>query len=238
MTLAIAHTDPAALIARCDSTGVRTARGEPEYENGAVLPAGPWQPITAALAAELRPAERSAASTLVELVKLPDGPPPATLATLADQLGDPDAVHLGQATSPAKASTTTPNYRDGRRIGLHIDNWDRLRCQAKHTGRRRLCFNLGPGIRYLLLGGLDIRAVCRSLHADPEDRYPHTDDLRAYAALGLPLRVFRLRIDPGEGYIAPTELLPHDGSTEEQPRPSTAAFWLGHWPRGVLASLI
>ncbi|MEU4116871.1 hypothetical protein AB0F71_20545 [Kitasatospora sp. NPDC028055] len=237
MTLAIAHTDPAALIARCDSTGVRTARDEPEYENGAVLPVGPWRPLTVQLAAELRPTEQSD-STLVELVKLPDGPPPATLATLADQLGDPDAVHLGQATSPARALTTTPNYQDGRRIGLHIDNWDRLRCQAKHTGRRRLCFNLGPGTRYLLLGDLDIRAVCRGLHSDTEIHYPHTDELRAYTALGLPLRVFRLRLDPGEGYIAPTELLPHDGSTEDQPQPSTAAFWLGHWPPGVLASLI
>ncbi|MFD4659245.1 hypothetical protein ACFWP2_26845 [Kitasatospora sp. NPDC058444] len=44
--------------------------------------------------------------------------------------------------------------------------------------------------------------------------------------------------DPGEGYIAPTELLPHDSSTEDQPQPSTVAFRLGHWPRGVLASLI
>ncbi|MFB7907823.1 hypothetical protein ACFC1T_15435 [Kitasatospora sp. NPDC056076] len=237
MTLAIAHTDPAALIARCDSAGARTARGKPEYKNGAVLPVGPWQPLTAALAAELRPTEQSD-STLVELVKLPDGPPPATLATLANRLGDPDAVHLGQATSPAKALTTTPNHQDGRRIGLHIDNWDRLHYQAKNTGRRRLCFNLGPGTRYLLLGSLDIRAVCRALHTDPEDRFPHTDDLRAYTALGLPLRVFRLRLDPGEGYIAPTELLPHDGSTEGQPQPSTATFWLGHWPRGVLASLI
>lgn len=238
MSLAIAHIDPAALIARCDTTGVHIARGEPEYENGAVIPTGPWQPLTATLAAELRPTERSTDSTLVELVTLPGGPPPTTLAALVDRLGDPGAVHLGQATSPAEALTTTPNYQDDRRIGLHIDNWDRLRYQAKQTGRRRLCFNLGPGTRYLLLGDLDIRAICRHLHTDPEDRYPHTADLRAYTALGLPLRVFRLRLDPGEGYIAPTELLPHDGSTEGQPEPSTAAFWLGHWPRGVLASLI
>ncbi|KOV35651.1 hypothetical protein AB0420_35980 [Streptomyces caelestis] len=106
----------------------------------------------------------------------------------------------------------------------------------KHLGRRRLCFNLGTGTRYLLFGNLDIRAICRTVHPDPAGRYPHTDDLRAYVARGLPLTV--LRLNPDEGYIAPTKLLPHDGSTEDQPVPSTAAFWLDHWSRGVLASII
>ncbi|MGA5819558.1 hypothetical protein ACPC54_17085 [Kitasatospora sp. NPDC094028] len=238
MNLAIAHTDPAALIERCETTGVRTATIEPEYEPGAVLPAGPWQPLTAELAVRLKPTVHTPDSTLVELVKLPDGPAPASLAALADSLGEPDAVHLGQAASPAKVLTTTPNYQDGRRIGLHVDNWDNLDYQAKHTGRRRLCFNLGPGARYVLLADLDIRAICRALYRDPERRYPHTDDLRAYVAGRQSLRCFRIRLDPGEGYLAPTELLPHDGSTEDQPEPSTAAFWLGHWPRGVLPTAV
>lgn len=238
MNLTIAHTDPAALVSRCETTTVRIVGGEPGYEAGAVLPAGRWQPLTAELALRLEPTAQTADSTLVELVKLPDGPPPVSLATLADPLGDPDAVHLGQAASPAKAVTTTPNYQDGRRIGLHVDNWDKLNFGAKHTGRRRLCFNLGPGTRYLLLGDIDIRAICRTLYADPTGRYPHTDDLRAYVACSQPLMCLRLRLDPGDGYIAPTELLPHDGSTEDQPEPSTAVFWLGHWPRGILPSLV
>ncbi|MFD7644369.1 hypothetical protein ACFV4P_27420 [Kitasatospora sp. NPDC059795] len=91
---------------------------------------------------------------------------------------------------------------------------------------------------WLLLAELDIRAICRTLYADPAGRYPHTDDLRAYVAGRQPLRVFRIRLAPGEGYIAPTELLPHDGSTDDQPEPSTAVFWLGHWPRGSLTALV
>lgn len=238
MNLTIAHTDPAALIARCETTGVRTAGCEPEYEPGAILPAGPWQPLPTELAAHLKPSADTADSTLVELVRLPDGAAPISLAALTDPLGDPAAVHLGRATGPAEAVTTTPNYQDGRRIGLHVDNWDRLSYQMKHTGRRRLCFNLGPGTRYLLLSDLDIRTICRALYQEPANRYPHTDDLRAYVADRQPLRVLRIRLDPGDGYIAPTELLPHDGSTEGQSQPSTAAFWLGHWPRGVLTSLV
>ncbi|MFF4345521.1 hypothetical protein ACFY00_37130 [Kitasatospora sp. NPDC001540] len=237
MNLAIAHHNPAALAERCDVAGVRTACGETDYEDGAVLPDGPWQPLTADLAQRLRPTTLTRDTTLVELVRLPDGPAPASLDSLADPLGDPDAVHLGRAASPAKALTTTPNYRDGRRIGLHVDNWDKLAYHAKHLGRRRLCINLGPGTRYILLGDIDIQAICRTVHPDPENRYPHTDDLRAYIAAGHRLNVYRIRLEPGEGYIAPTELLPHDGSTEDQPEPSTAAFWLGHWPRGVLPTV-
>ncbi|MFJ9440818.1 hypothetical protein ACIRRH_02975 [Kitasatospora sp. NPDC101235] len=52
------------------------------------------------------------------------------------------------------------------------------------------------------------------------------------------LRCLRLRLAPGEGYLAPTELLPHDGSTMDIPEPSTAAFWLDHWPIGAFPSLI
>lgn len=74
--------------------------------------------------------------------------------------------------------------------------------------------------------------------SDYTNRYPHTDDLRAYVAVGKLLRCLRIRLDPGDGYLAPTEYLPHDGSTEDEPTPSSAAFWLGRWARGTLPSLI
>ncbi|WP_175409717.1 hypothetical protein [Streptomyces sp. TRM64462] len=134
--------------------------------------------------------------------------------------------------------TTTGNYRDGRRIGLHLDNWDKLPYTAKHTGRRRLCLNLGPGSRFIILTTANAQEICRTVHPDYAHRYPHTDDLRAYVSAGRPLRCVRIRIDPGEGYIAPTELIPHDGSTEDQPTPSSAAFWLGRWTRNTLPNLI
>ncbi|MGP9018644.1 hypothetical protein ACT1U9_09545 [Streptomyces sp. BR1] len=237
MTLAIAAIDPAALRKRCEVTTLRTMRGDSPYEEGAVVPAGPWTAISDETARDLTAAAAQARdSTLVELVQVPQ--PTGPLAALAEPLGDPAALHLGQARAPADALTTTGNHEYGRRIGLHVDNWDRLSYAAKHTGRRRLCLNLGPGTRYLLLADLDIRAICRAVHQDFEHRYPHTDDLRQYVIEGHLVLCFRLRLEPGEGYIAPTELIPHDGSTEAQSESSTAAFWLGHWPRGTLPSLV
>ncbi|MEU4352486.1 hypothetical protein [Streptomyces sp. NPDC023838] len=238
MTLSIAAADLSALQGRCETTTLRTMRGGPTYETGAVVPAGPWAGITDDTARDLTDCAHVKDSALVELVKPPDLTD--VLGTLADCLGDPDAVHLGQAGAPADTFTTTANHENGgRRIGLHVDNWDKLPYPTKHTGRRRLCLNLGPGTRYLLLGDLDIRTICEAVH--PNDfglRYPHTDDLRHYVEDGHLVHCFRLRLDPGEGYIAPTELFPHDGSTQDQQSPSTAAFWLGDWPRGVLPSLV
>ncbi|MFD7638388.1 hypothetical protein, partial [Streptomyces sp. NPDC059873] len=93
-----------------------------------------------------------------------------------------------------------------------------------------LCLNLGPGPRYLLIGDRDIQQICRTLHADLDRHHPHTEDIRRYVAAGHPLRCLRIRLDPGDGYIAPTEFLAHDGSTAGIDQPSVAAFWLGQRP--------
>ncbi|MFE6052657.1 hypothetical protein ACFQ6N_18030 [Kitasatospora sp. NPDC056446] len=212
---------------RCEATTVRVTSGESGYEDGAVVPAGPWHPPPDDM---VRRAASPAAvdTTLVELVD--------AAAIEARLLTAPHVTRLGRAESPARALTTTHNYRDGRRIGLHLDNWDKLSYHDKALGRRRLCVNLGPGTRYLLVCDADIQQICRAIRPDHVTCYPHTDDLRAYAAAGLPMTCLRIRLAPGDGYLAPTEFLPHDGSTEGYASPSTAAFWLGHWPHGTFRS--
>ncbi|MEU2950910.1 hypothetical protein ACIOUE_07165 [Streptomyces xanthochromogenes] len=234
MPLRLVVHDPAALRARCSTGRVRTSRTEPGYEPGAVLTPTRWQPLSARAAERLRADDADADSTLVEIVRPPAG---AELDTLADPLGDPESVYLGQVSARPGLATTTDNHEVGLRIGLHLDNWDKLSYARKHTGRRRLCLNLGPGPRYVVLGAVDAQLICRALHTDYARRYPHTDDLRAYAARW-DMSCIRIRLAPGEGYIAPTEYLPHDGSTDGVAVPSTAAFWLGDWSRGVLPSLI
>ncbi|MFH8476590.1 hypothetical protein [Streptomyces sp. NPDC018000] len=177
-------------------------------------------------------------STLVEVVRAAyqEG---RELEDLTRPLGDPDTVYLGQALAKPDMTTTTDNYEDGRLIGLHLDNWDRLPYADKHTGRRRICLNLGPGTRFIILGTIDAQTVCRTIHPDDHPlQYPHTQDYRDYVASCCPIRVIRIRLAPGEGYVAQTEYLLYDGSTEAQDQPSAAAFWPGHWPRGIPPTLI
>ncbi|MEU3914037.1 hypothetical protein [Streptomyces sp. NPDC029721] len=239
MPLHIAYGDPAALRARCEISTARSARPEEDgYETGSVVPAGQWRAMAESDVRAVTAPRRPLDSTLVEIVRPPfrDGLP---LEDLTRPMGDPEAVYLGQALAKADMTTTTDNRADGRLLGLHLDNWDKLPYAEKHTARRRLCLNLGPGTRYIILGAVDAQTACRAVHPDDHPRrYPHTDDYRAYVAGGRRLQLARIRIEPGEGYLAPTEYLLHDGSTERQERPSAAAFWLGRWPRGILPSLI
>ncbi|MEU1422980.1 hypothetical protein [Kitasatospora sp. NPDC005751] len=217
------------LAGRCEVADVRAVHGQRHYEEGAVVPFGPWRPVTRELAERLVPAVGTPGDILVELVDVKN--------IDRARLDDPGVTYLGRALGSADALTTTPNHRDGRLIGLHLDNWDKLAYSAKHTGRRRLCVNLGPGVRYLLVCDQDAQAVCRAAHTDWATRHPHTDDVRGWVAEGRPLHCYRLRLEPGNGYLAPTEFLPHDGSTEGQLE-SSAAFWLGHWPRDCFATAV
>ncbi|WP_282697567.1 hypothetical protein [Streptomyces sp. CC208A] len=238
MPLHLAFDDLRALRARCDFAAVRMVEDDPEYEDGAVAPSGFWQPLSRAGGYMLAAPAWAPPSTLVEIVRLPV-PTGRGLDDLARPLGDDHAEYIGQALAKPGMRTTTDNHRDGRLLGLHLDNWDKLAYGRRTSGRRRLALNLGPGDRYVVLGTLDAQAVCRAVHPDSyECRYPHTDDYRAYAAAGRSHWCVRIRLAPGEGYIAPTEYLLHDGSTEGQDKPSAVAFWLGHWNREVLPSLV
>ncbi|GAA2675029.1 hypothetical protein [Streptomyces lunalinharesii] len=238
MPLRVAVTDLDALRERCDTAVVRAVRNTSEFEDGAIIPSGAWKPLTAAAGRALAAPPHTSPATLVEVVKLP-APTGADLEGLAKPLGDEQAQYLGQALAEPGMTTTTNNYQDGRLIGLHLDNWDKLGYAGRPGARRRLALNLGPGNRYIILGALDAQAVCRAVHPrNYARRSPHTDDYRAYVAAGHRLACIRVRISPGEGYLAPTEYLLHDGSTQGVNLPSAIAFWLGRWPRGTLPPAI
>lgn len=240
MGLRLTPCDGANIADRVDIGSVRIATHEPDYETGAVVPADDWEPLTELALASMRSSSRNDADTVIELVRtsIPD----LTSATVQERWGvatnlvvghllDSAAPLLATTTAEPGQRTTTEDGRTGQRIGLHVDNFDRLTYADRRRGRRRLAINLGPGHRYLLVADLDIQQICqRVCHeatTNPRRHYPHTDDLRRYVAAGHPLCVLRIRLAPGDGYIAPTELTTHDGSTLGAAVPSTIAFWLG-----------
>ncbi|MGC0318115.1 hypothetical protein [Kitasatospora acidiphila] len=211
------------------------------------MPQGNWTPISETQAALLglsHSASARAAET-VEIVTTPEsyrgdvqrGLGRGDIGRLPFA-GDSSIEFCGFARSDANILTTTFNPAGGRYIGIHLDNWDRLPYRNRLQSRRRPCINVGPGARYLLLGSVDALAICRALHANYRERHPHTEDIRSYVSAGHRLRCLRILLKPGEGYVAPTELVPHDGSTAGLAEPSVAAFWLGHWDVGDFRSLL
>lgn len=237
MGLRLSFDDFTSIQNRIDIGNVIQAGDTPGYDDArAVVPAQDWRPLSREEAGQLRSGDTTPPGVVVELVTRPlpgfdpddlDGRRQAA-AALDPLEGRWPRTLLACADSPSGVLTTTRDHHNGgRRIGLHVDNFDRLTFPARLQSRRRLCLNFGPGTRYLLVGDQDIREICRAVGRDHDGHLPHTSDLRDYVAGGQPLRCLRIRLAPGEGYIAPTELLPHDGSTAGSAHWSVAAFWLG-----------
>ncbi|MEV6976405.1 hypothetical protein [Kitasatospora sp. NPDC093806] len=236
---AIAFQDPARLHARCEIAGVRRLTLRPGYETTVVVPDDDWQPLPTGYPERFAPSIFTRDSGLVELFRVPETVFDIhTLTALVEMLGDPFPITLGEVTDEPGLPVTHRNSASDLHLGLHVDNHQNLRYPDRERARRRLCVNLGPGSRYLLLTDTDIKSVCRTVQDRYETHTPATADLRLYVTLRRPVHVLRLRIDPGEGWFAPTAVLPYDESTSGQQLPSVTASWLGHWDRGVFGPLI
>lgn len=234
--IAIAYTDRRGFQDRCAVASVTCGTDDPGYDGDSLLPADEWAPLPARMASELKAGSGVPESALVELVRVPD------VATL-------DAVHrfqpfgdrhparfLGYTECAADQLTTTTDPSTMRRLGIHLDNFDRMPLERRHESRRRIGINLGPGNRFLVFTTQDLQGLARV--SPLIERNPHTGQVRRYGAQGGQLTCIRIRLEPGEGYLAPTELIPHDGSTRGVRSPSTIAFWLGEWPCGALPSVV
>ncbi|MFE4513905.1 hypothetical protein ACFRMQ_06855 [Kitasatospora sp. NPDC056783] len=236
---AIAHRDPAALLDRCEIGGVRRVHGEPGYESGAVLPAGDWAPLSDDLPMRYAPNIFTQDSGLVEFFRLPAVVTnPSALAALVGELGDPAPVPLAATYDPPGEPVTHFLPESGLRPGLHVDNRQNLSFADCRDAPRRFCVNLGPGSRHLLLVTTAITSMCKVVHERFEARRPQTGDFWSYLAARRQVSVLRIRVDPGEGWFAPTVLLPYDESTEDEELPSATASWLGRWGRGCFGPLI
>ena len=122
---------------------------------------------------------------------------------------------------------TVSRERSGRYVGLHIDNWSRLPHGARGAAPARLCANFGWDDRYLLFLNISFDQLVNV----EIDRFAHWQNgqmrngtvlrkgptvfAREFLKSFPEYPIFRLRVKPGEAYIAPTENLVHDGSSLE-----------------------
>jgi uncharacterized protein len=131
---------------------------------------------------------------------------------------EPDGagVATGIAVKRPGLPTVTIDGDTNRLIGLHLDDWYAFPLERRHTSPNRICVNLGHEDRFLLFINRPIaqmhqditgagRKICMSAGGTPI--------ARTFMRLFPGYPVLRVRIGPGEAYIAPTENIAHDASS-------------------------
>jgi uncharacterized protein len=122
----------------------------------------------------------------------------------------------GIAVKPAGLPTVTVERSTGALIGLHVDDWYAFPLGRRHRAPNRICVNLGCEDRFLVFSNVPVDQMYRAL--ERSGRKLSTDAggttvARAFMAAFPSLPVLRVRIHPGEAYIAPTENIAHDASS-------------------------
>lgn len=97
-------------------------------------------------------------------------------------------------------------------VGLHTDNWDNLAWNKRNFARNRICINLGNEARYFLFINLTVATILAKLKSCKFaiEREPSVNFLTLFHSYP----VVKIKLEPGEYYIAPTDNIIHDGSTE------------------------
>ncbi len=127
---------------------------------------------------------------------------------------------LGRTTNPRNLKTVTVDETIGKYTGLHVDSWDDDDLSRRHLSTNRICINIGKADRYFLFLPFSLMDMAQLLSQELGSggtEGGHCTMLAYHFLERFPeLPVIRCRLGPGEAYIAPTENLIHDGSSEGQ----------------------
>lgn len=122
---------------------------------------------------------------------------------------------------------------DGERgfIGLHVDSADKVMIAEAHRAKNRLCINVGRGDRSVLFINQTMMEIFKSVHPDQKAKAASTpsskDMAHEFMEKNPNYPVTRLKVKPGEAYIAPTDNLVHDGCSLETNHPDVTLHFLG-----------
>jgi len=173
----------------------------------------------------LRLAHAPSEAAILQMVKSEKYPPAKTI--LAEYLigyrhkhGD-EKIHDPIVNGPG-LTTTTYDYQNKYFLGLHLDSWNNMPYDLRHQSPNRISVNLGLQDRYFLFIGIPFATVMEragyTSPPNPQD-VPTTDIIKSFLARFPDQPVVKVRVSPGEAYIAPTENIIHDGSSEGQTGP-------------------
>ena len=123
-------------------------------------------------------------------------------------------IHDLYIGSPNQITTT---IEFDKKCGLHYDNWGRLPISQLEKAQNRICINLGKGHRYFIYINKTIFEMREEL-IQIDKKFIEIEDSNElgqfYFKIISPLnyKIIFFKLEPFEGYIAPTENIMHDGS--------------------------
>lgn len=110
--------------------------------------------------------------------------------------------------------STTINLETNQFTGLHIDYWDQLSLEKIDDARNRISFNLSRSARYFVFINLTISQIIENLQQVMQvESFNQERVLMEFLRLNPGYPVVKVKVEPYEAYIAPTENLIHDGTT-------------------------
>lgn len=121
--------------------------------------------------------------------------------------------YAGTAFDPPMLPTVSRCPQTGAYVGLHIDTFDRLSLQSRESAPLRLSINVGLAARYFLFLDLPLRSLLLKLdEQQTQEVAPHLAG-QAFTRAYPNYPIIRVRIEPGQAYVAATENMVHDGSS-------------------------
>jgi len=115
---------------------------------------------------------------------------------------------------PSGLQSTTYCSKRNKYIGLHFDDFKDHRSASVELGNVRFCVNLGTAPRYLCFVPVSFgEAQIEALKS--KERYGESKlgGLAAKYCIARNPTAYRVTVEPGEYYVAPTQNLIHDGQT-------------------------
>jgi hypothetical protein len=141
-----------------------------------------------------------------------------------------------RTTIPGLITVTSSYQKDISQTiydGLHLDSWDRDPLKLRHKARNRICINLGCEDRFFMFINLTLMDMFHALGlSESKDIYKHyrgvsigDEFMKRFPSYP----VVKLRVGPGEAYIAPTENIIHDASTIGKKYSDITLTFLGYF---------
>lgn len=118
----------------------------------------------------------------------------------------------GVIAKKPRLETVTVDSNTGLSPGMHLDSWDEKAARAEET-RIRLNVNLGPDPRYFLFFGKNIVHIQNAVNDGSFVPEGQNTLYYQYLARHRAAPVFRIKVMPGEAYLAATDCIIHDAST-------------------------